>query len=96
MGMGRSAPGSPSSSGGDCFVILEDSDVLAPAGQVGEPLRSPVPQGMPLGQFPTVTKLMHIVCPASRARSRSGRWFRRLAEATSVFRTMRLKAGWHA
>src|SRR5215472_14355213 len=43
---------------------------------------------------PTVTKVMHIVCPARAARNRSGRRFRRLADATSVSRTMRLTACW--
>jgi ABC-type dipeptide/oligopeptide/nickel transport system ATPase subunit len=39
---------------------------------------------------------MHIVCPASRAFSRSGSRFRSVPDATSVSRTIRLTARWHA
>ncbi|HXS64117.1 MAG TPA: ATP-binding cassette domain-containing protein [Streptosporangiaceae bacterium] len=43
-----------------------------------------------------MTNVMHIVCPASRAFSRSGSRFRSVPDATSVSRTIRLTARWHA
>ena len=77
----------------DRLVILQDRHPLPPPGQTDNALGSPVPQGTPLGQFPIVTNVMHIVCPANTAFSRSGSRFRSVPDATSVSSTIRLTAG---
>ena len=72
------------------FVVGQDSDMLTPAGQFAGAARPQLRSTRHFISSPTVTKVMHIVWPATAARSWSGRRLRKLKDATSVSRTTRL------
>ena len=76
------------------FVVFQGTDTRR---HLANSAVRPGPQDRSTRHFissPTVTKVIHIVWPASAARSRSGRRLRKLADATSASRTIRLTACW--